>query len=99
MKQHRSLFLSCLASLTLAALFLPPAIAEVPPSGIERDGEGRPVIVSAGKPLNMLAGRWGFWGSYVDKLGVRVHFLSLFKMDAFPWACGDAPEKWGMRGR
>ena len=81
MKQHRSLFLSCLASLTLAALFLPPAVAEVPPSGIERDGDGLPLIVSAGKPLNMLAGRWGFWGSYVDdvydKLGLDLVEVSL----------------------
>ena len=65
----------------LAALCLPSAVAEVPPSGIERDGDGLPVIVSAGKPLNMLAGRWGFWGSYVDdvynKLGLDLVEVSL----------------------
>jgi len=81
MKQHRSLFLSCLSAITLASLCLHPAVAEVPPSGIERDGDGLPVIVSAGKPLNMLAGRWGFWGSYVDdvydKLGLDLVEVSL----------------------
>jgi hypothetical protein len=81
MKHHRSLFLGCLGSFTLTCLCLPPAIAEVPPSGIERDGDGLPVIVSAGKPLNMLAGRWGFGGSYVDdvynKLGLDLVEVSL----------------------
>ena len=59
----------------------PPADSEVPSSGIERDGDGLPVIASAGKPLNILAGRWGFWGEYVDnvydKLGLDLVEVSL----------------------
>jgi hypothetical protein len=95
MKQHRSLFLSSLGSSTLAVLCLlqtgygegsdqavkPPAVSEVPSCGIKRDGDGLPVIVSAGKPLNILGGRWGFWGEYVDdvydKLGLDLVEVSL----------------------
>ena len=98
MKQHRSPFLRCLGSFTLACLAVlcllhtgygggsnqavkPPAVSEVPSSGIERDRDGRPVVVSAGKPLNILAGRWGFWGGCVDnvydKLGLDLVEVSL----------------------
>ncbi|MFN6045144.1 MAG: beta-galactosidase [Verrucomicrobiota bacterium] len=59
----------------------PHADGEVSSSGIERDDDGLPVIVSGGKPLNILAGRWGFMGGYADhaydKLGLDMVEVSL----------------------
>ena len=57
------------------------AVGEGPATGVESGREGRPVVVSAGKPLNILAGSWGLSGGYVDnvydKLGLDLVEVSL----------------------